>query len=288
MQLKRGLGRGMESLIPPPVVEAAVAKEDRTYRKVPVDKIVPNRFQPRTVFDEEKIRELAESIREQGLLQPLAVSPMADGRFELIAGERRLRASRLAGLEEVAVVVKNVDDEGLLALSIIENIQREDLNPIEEARAYLELTQQFGHTQEQVAQRVGKSRAAVANGLRLLSLPRVIQEDVANGRYSAGHARAILAIGTLHDQLKFRERIIREMPTVRDVEKMVQSSLSGDRKTARKRPALPAQTAELVETMKARLGTKVTLEPKASGGGKIVIEYYTSQDLDRIYRQITQ
>ncbi len=211
---------------------------------------------------------------------------MGDGRFELIAGERRLRASRQAGLEEVPVVVKDVDDEALLALSIIENIQREDLNPIEEARAYKELMDQFGCTQEDVAKKLGKSRSAVANGVRLLTLPRVVQEDVAGGRYTAGHARAMLAIESLHDQLKFRERIIREMPTVRDVEKMVQSYVGGAKKSARKRPALTTQMNELVENMKGRLGTKVELLPKGSGG-KIVIEYYTAGDLDRIYRQIT-
>ena len=285
MQLKRGLGRGMESLIPPPVVGAAAA-EEKNFRKVPIDSVVPNRYQPRTVFDEDKIRELAESIREQGLIQPLIVTKMGDGRFELIAGERRLRASRQAGLEDVPVVVKDVDDEGLLALSIIENIQREDLNPIEEARAYKELMDQFGCTQDDVAKKLGKSRSAVANGVRLLTLPRVVQEDVAGGRYTAGHARAMLAIESLHDQLKFRERIIREMPTVRDVEKMVQSYVGGAKKNARKSPALTTQMNELVETMKGKLGTKVELLPKGSGG-KIVIEYYTAGDLDRIYRQIT-
>lgn len=285
MQLKRGLGRGMESLIPPPVVGAAAA-EEKNFRKVPIDSVVPNRYQPRTVFDEDKIRELAESIREQGLIQPLVVTKMGDGRFELIAGERRLRASRQAGLEDVPVVVKDVDDEGLLALSIIENIQREDLNPIEEARAYKELMDQFGCTQDDVAKKLGKSRSAVANGVRLLTLPRVVQEDVAGGRYTAGHARAMLSIESLHDQLKFRERIIREMPTVRDVEKMVQSYVGGAKKSARKRPALTTQMNELVETMKGKLGTKVELLPRGSGG-KIVIEYYTDGDLDRIYRQIT-
>lgn len=286
MQLKRGLGRGMESLIPPPVVEVET-QTDQNFRKAPIDSVVPNRFQPRTVFDEEKIRELADSIREQGLIQPLVVTAMKNGRYELIAGERRLRASRLAGLEEVPVVIKDVDDEKLLALSIIENIQREDLNPIEEARAYQELIEQFGCTQEDVAKKVGKSRAAVANGLRLLTLPRVIQEDVAGGRYTAGHARAILGLQNLHEQLKFREKIIREMPTVRDVEKMVQSYVGGGKKSAHKKAALSTQLNDLVETMKGRLGTKVQLLPRGAGG-RIVIDYFSAQDLDRIYRQITQ
>lgn len=287
MQLKRGLGRGMESLIPPPLTEAVgdTENKDRPYRTVPIDSVVPNRLQPRTVFDEEKIRELTDSIREQGIIQPLIVSPMEEGRYELIAGERRLRASRMAGLEEVPVIIKKVDDEGLLALSLIENIQREDLNPIEEARAFQELTQQFGYTQDDVAKKVGSSRTAVTNSIRLLTLPRVIQEDVASGRYSAGHARAILAIEGLHEQLKVRERIIRDLPTVRDIEKMVQSYGSGAKKKPRRCPALSPQLGDLVETLKARLGTKVQFVPRGTGG-KIVIDYYSAQDLDRIYRQI--
>lgn len=284
MQLKRGLGRGMESLIPPPIVEPDDAG-GRTYRSVPIDSVVPNRLQPRTVFDEEKIRELSESIKEQGIIQPLVVSPVGDGRYELIAGERRLRAARLAGFEEVPVIIKKVDDEGLLAISIIENIQREDLNPIEEARAFQELTGQFGLTQEDVAKKVGRSRSSVANSLRLLALPRLIQEDVAAGRYSAGHARAILSIEGLHDQLKFRERIIRHLPTVRDVEKMVQSFGSGAKKAPRRRPPLTPQMGEVVDAMKAKLGTKVEIVPRGRGG-KVVIDYYSAQDLDRVYRLI--
>lgn len=284
MQLKRGLGRGIESLLPPPITETATKQND--LQKVSVDKIIPNRLQPRTVFDEEKIRELAESIREQGVIQPLIVSPTADGRYELIAGERRLRASRIAGLEEVPVIIKKVDDEGLLALSIIENIQREDLNPIEEARACQELIAQFGYTQEDVAKKLGKSRTAVTNSIRLLNLPRVVQDDVASGRYSAGHARAILAVEGIHEQLRLREKILAETPTVRDVEKIVQSYLSGARGKRGRLKEMSSQMNELIETMKTALGTKVSIHTKGSGG-KLVIEYYSVQDLDRIYRRFT-
>lgn len=283
MQLKRGLGRGIESLLPPPIADTA--SKQGNLHKLPIDQIVPNRLQPRTVFDEEKIRELAESIKEQGVIQPLIVSPTADGRYELIAGERRLRASRMAGLEEVPVVIRKVDDEGLLALSILENIQREDLNPMEEARAYQELITQFGYTQEDVAKKLGKSRAAVANSIRLLNLPKVVQDDVASGRYSAGHARAILSVEGIHEQLKLREKILAETPTVRDVEKMVQSYLSGGKGRRIKKQELTSQMNELIETMKRSLGTKVSLHAKGSGG-RIVIEYYSVQDLDRIYRRL--
>lgn len=283
MQLKRGLGRGLDSLLPPPVIEKTEKSQD--YRKLSLQQIVPNRLQPRTYFDEEKIRELAESIKEQGVIQPLIVSPLADGRYELIAGERRLRASRLAGLEEVPVVIKKVDDEGLLALSILENIQREDLNPLEEARAYQELTEQFGYTQEDVAKKLGKSRSAVANCIRLLNLPKLIQEDISSGRYSAGHARAMLSLPTLHDQLKFRERIMNNLPTVRDVENMVQSFLGNARRPTKRKIELPSGLTEITNTLKSKLGTKVELQPKGNGG-KLVIEYYSAADLDRIYKTI--
>lgn len=283
MQQKRGLGRGLESLIPPPLATEQKAVEASGLRMVAVDQVIPNRQQPRSVFDEEKLRELAESIREQGIIQPLAVSARSDGRFELIAGERRLRAARLAGLEKVPVVVKEVDDEGMLALALIENIQREDLNAIEEARAYQELLTQFSCTQDDVAKKVGKSRVAVANSVRLLKLPKAIQEDVESGRYSAGHARALLAVEGVHEQLKLRERILREMPTVRDVEKLVQSYSADAKKNARRRAPLTPHMNDIAEQMKLVLGTKVQLIPKGNGG-KIVIDYYSPQDLDRIYR----
>jgi len=287
MQTKRGLGRGLESLIPP--APAAKTEGDASrggYHMIPTDSIVPNRQQPRAVFDEAKLRELADSIREQGVLQPLTVSPQPNGRYELIAGERRLRASRMAGLETVPAVIRQVDDEAMLALSIIENIQREDLNPIEEACAYKELMEQYGLTQEEVAHRVGKSRVAVANSVRLLGLPQVIQEDVAGGRYSAGHARALLAVPNIHERLKLRERIISQTATVRDVEKMVQSYASGGMKRNRRKPALSVQMNEIAESLKQALGTKVRIQPKGNGG-TITIDYYSPQDLDRIYKALS-
>ncbi len=287
MQTKRGLGRGLESLIPPPAYETEKPEEVKGFHLVAVDSIVPNRQQPRTIFDEEKIRELADSIRERGIIQPLVVSPMSDGRYELVAGERRLRAARMLELADVPAVIKKVDEEGMLALSIIENIQREDLNPIEEARAYQELITQFGYTQEDVAKKVGKSRVAVTNGIRLLNLPQVVQEDVASGRYSAGHARALLAVDGIHARLRLRERIIKDVPTVRDVEKMVQSYEAGGIKRIRTRKTLSPQMNEINENLKQALETKVQLVTKGEGG-KIVIEYYSQEDLDRIYGKIVK
>jgi ParB family chromosome partitioning protein len=283
MQLKRGLGRGIESLIPPPI--ATAEGTDKIYRMVAIDKISPNRLQPRTIFDEEKLRELSASIREQGIIQPLIVSKKGDERYELIAGERRFRASKLADLEEVPVIIREVDDEKLLALSLLENIQREDLNPIEEARAYQELIEQFDYTQEDVAKKLGKSRVAVANSVRLLKLPRIVQEDIASERYTAGHARALLALPGLHEQLKMREKIIRETPTVRDVENYVQQFMNGRKKKSSKKDDLSTQLYDVVEKMKMALGTKVSLKSKGTGG-RIVIEYFNTSDLDRIYRKM--
>lgn len=284
MQQRRALGRGIESLIPPPLT--VKGEGENGYRMMSLERLVPNRQQPRTIFDEEKIRELADSMKENGILQPLVVSPLPDGRYELIAGERRLRAARIAGLAEVPVVIKSVDQDSVLALSILENIQREDLTPIEEAMAYQELIHQYQTSQEDVARRVGKSRVAVTNSLRLLKLPRLIQEDVTSGRYSAGHARAMLGITSVHDQLKLRELIIKTTPTVRDVERMVQERGSLRQTSARRGKALDPKVAELIEKMKQMLGTKVMLKQGKGGKGQLVIEYYSSSDFDRICRRL--
>lgn len=285
MQQRRALGRGLESLLPPPTQMKEPPRSG--LKTIDIELVVPNRLQPRTVFDDEKIRELAESIKEDGILQPLIVSPLPDGRYELIAGERRLRASRIAGLAEVPVVIKSVDQAGLLALSLIENIQRQDLNPLEESRAFQELVDQFGMTQEDVAKRVGKSRAAVTNSLRLLKLPTVVQEDVSAGRYSAGHARALLGAQGIHEQLKLREWIVRATPTVRGVERKVQGDRGPKAGNKPEAPALPPQLQSIVERMRELLGTKVAITPNSKGGGKLVIDYYSWQDLDRIYIRLT-
>ncbi|OGQ21889.1 MAG: hypothetical protein A3I05_00440 [Deltaproteobacteria bacterium RIFCSPLOWO2_02_FULL_44_10] len=284
MQQRKALGRGIASLIPPEIV-AEEPKEQLGYRKISIDLIIPNRLQPRTLFDEEKIRELAESIKEEGILQPLVVSPLPDGRYELIAGERRFRAAREAGLEDVPVVVKSVDQESLLVLSILENIQREDLNALEEARAFQELVDQFGYAQDDIARRMGRSRTAVANSLRLLKLPRAIQEDVIAGRYTAGHARALLSLQSIHEQLQMREVLIKTLPTVRDVERMVQEK-GGAQKQEKKTISLSPQVMALAEKMKQALGTKVMIQAGRKKGGRVVIEYYSAQDLDRIVQRL--
>lgn len=298
MQQRKALGRGLDALIPagvniaeessilmPKPVSMSTGERMRT---APVDSIIPNRLQPRKYFDEEKIRELSSSIKEQGIIQPLIVTQASTGKYELIAGERRLRAAKMAGLSEVPIVIKNVDTEGMLELSIIENIQREDLNPIEEALAMQELINQFDYTQEEASTRLGKSRAAVANSLRLLNLPKVIQDDIAGGRMTSGHARALLSINNLQEQLKMRERILHATLTVRDVERMIQNTKPQTSRSSTRAVPLSPQMKFVSDEITKKLATKIRLEPdKEKKGGRIVIEYYTPQDLDRIYNLIT-
>lgn len=297
MQQRRGLGKGLDSLIPvtPPVTPQTEPGDFATTpfpSNVPINAISPNRHQPRQVFDEERIRELADSIREQGIIQPLIVSETGKDGYELIAGERRLRAARTLGLENVPVIVKrDVDEGGSLAMALIENVQREDLNPIEESRAFQELVDQYGYTQEEVAKKVGKSRTHVTNSLRLLKLPQAVQDDLAYGRYTAGHARALLALPNLHEQLKMREVIIKQIPSVRDIEEMVQertSTVGGMGKKKKPTQTLPPQVAALVGELTQALGTKVKLKARKNGTGQIIIDFYSAKDLDRVYRIITR
>lgn len=297
MQPRKALGRGLDALIPTteeapettilaPTFTSSTNNNERL-KTIPISQISPNRLQPRKVFNDEKINELATSIKEQGIIQPLIVTQVTPNKYELIAGERRLRASKVAGLTEVPVVIKNVDIEGMLELSLIENIQREDLNPIEEAGAMQELINQFGYTQDEAAARLGKSRVAVTNSLRLLNLPKIIQDDVSSGKMSAGHARALLAVTGLQDQLRLREKILTAGLTVRDIEKMIQVVRGGVQKTVKTRTALTPQIKHIEEEITKRLATKVRIEQgRDKKGGSVVIEYYSPQDLDRIYNVI--
>lgn len=289
MQQRKVLGKGLASLIPSfhPATPESTGAEG--VLKVPIDAIVPNRQQPRTVFDEERIEELSASIRIHGVIQPLLVRPSLGDRFELVAGERRWRAARKAGLTEVPVIVKQIDDGELLELAVIENIQREDLNAIEEAKAYQALIDQFDYSQDEVAEKLGKSRAAVANMLRLLHLPKVIQEDVVQGRMSAGHARALLVVEDLQEQLTLRERILHMQLSVRHIERIIQERRGRGRVSLRsKTQHLTPQLRLIVEEITKILGTKVTLRPVGEKGGDLTIEYYSLQDLDRIYRRIVK
>ena len=286
---RRGLGRGLGALIPEGVSMAPLAAE----RRVHVSEIRPNPRQPRRYFDERRIAELADSIRQQGVLQPLVVRK-ADSGYELIVGERRFRAAQRAGLERVPVIVKEVSDAESLEMALVENIQREELTPIEEALAYRQLMDEFQLTQEDVAKRVGKSRPVIANLLRVLNLPEEIKEDVDRGNLSVGHARSLLALETPDKQIALARQIIRQGLSVRETETLVARSLEGIEQTAaHDRPAEPEKMADqahiylkaIEEELMRQLGTKVRLHPRKKGG-KIEIEYYSNQELDGLLARL--
>ncbi len=300
MAQQYGLGRGLASLIPPkkiptdpstatPLPEpAASALPSVTVshpdvpltREIAVGDIVPNPHQPRLHFDEAKLVELTESIREHGILQPLVVSSLAAGKYELIAGERRLQSAKRAGLATVPVIVRAATgDQEKLELAIIENIQRHDLNPIEEAKAYLRLTDEFGLSQEEVSKKMGKSRPGVSNTLRLLTLPVEIQRAIIVGDISEGHAKALLSIENPEKQRALFELILKDELTVRETEdKAREVSVRSHLRTAReKAPELAAKEEWLTE----QLGTKVKIQTRGKGG-KITIEYYSNEELNGI------
>jgi ParB family transcriptional regulator, chromosome partitioning protein len=284
---KTGLGKGLSALIPvapPQSVQSTTSDDPKT--EVDIDTISPSPFQPRRAFDEIKLEELATSIRNQGIIQPLVVRPKGE-RFELIAGERRWRAAMKAGLSRVPVVVREASDHDALQLALIENLQREDLNPIEEATGYRRLQEEFTWSQEEVAEKVGKSRPAVTNALRLLSLPSEVQQEVAAGNLPAGQARALLGLQSeAVIMTAYREVIARALST-RETEKLVRNLKLG-RRRRRESPAVDPDLRSLVEELQRALGTKIRVLPKArSNKGKIEIEYYSLPDLERIIGTIT-
>jgi ParB family chromosome partitioning protein len=254
---------------------------------VPLARLAPCPLQPRKDFAPEALQELADSIREQGVIQPLIVRPRGDG-YELIAGERRWRAAQLAGLQEVPVIVREADDGAVLQLALIENLQRENLNPLEEAQGYAELVERFGLRQEDVAARVGKSRAAVANSLRLLRLPAEVQACLRDGRLSAGHAKVILGLESAGHQKFAAERIVKKGLSVRDTEQLVQAlqqvkagaldAVAGPPGTA---PARDPHVADLENRLRERFGTKVALRYR-KGQGALEVRFYSDAELERI------
>ena len=283
---KRGLGRGLGALIPNASEARAESVQENSPREIAVEQITPSRFQPRRTFDEGKIDELAASIRMQGIIQPLVVRPQGD-RFELIAGERRWRAAMKAGLTRVPVVIRVASDLDALQLALVENLQREDLNPIEEAAGYRRLQEEFHWSQEEMAEKVGKSRPAVANSLRLLTLPSEVQQEVTAGRLPAGQARALLGLHTEPLIISASREVIAKGLSTRETEKMVRYLLMGH-KRRRTLPLLDPDLKSIVENLQRALGTRVRLLPKArSTKGKIEIEYYTAADLERIIQTIT-
>lgn len=251
--------------------------------EVSIDLIEPNRAQPRKNFDEDALQELADSIRQFGVIQPLIVQKK-DDYYEIIAGERRWRASRIAGLKKLPVIVKDYTAKEIMEISLIENIQREDLNPIEEAAAYKKLMEEYGLRQDEVAQRVSRSRAAIANSVRLLNLDQRVQDMVVGEMISTGHARALLALTDPELQYNTAQRVFDEKMSVREVEKLVRRLLEGPK--PEKAPAVSETLltvyAEMEEALKSSLGTKVSIAPKNAQKGKIEIEYYSSDELDRL------
>jgi len=285
-----GLGKGLGALIPQGAAEPRTPAGDG-YREIPVASIQPNQYQPRDVFDEEALGALADSIREVGLLQPVLVRPAGDG-FELIAGERRWRAARRVGLQVIPALVRETDDNTALEQALVENLQRDDLNPLEEASAYQQLIEDFHLTHEQVAARMGKSRAAVSNTLRLLQLPPSIQKAVRERQIGMGHARAILGTPDRAFQEALARRIVKEDLSVRQVEEAVRvrndgetGGAGGDVVTGRMRPA---GLAELEEMIGDHLQTRVKIRLGAGGKGTMAVDFSGLDDLERIYRVITQ
>jgi len=284
---KKGLGRGLSALIPVAAEARIEPKQENSNFEIAVERITPSPLQPRRAFDETKIEELASSIRNQGIIQPLVVRPNGE-QFQLIAGERRWRAAMKAGLSRVPVVVRNATDHEVLQLALVENLQREDLNAIEEANGYRRLQEEFHWSQEEMAAKVGKSRPAVANAMRLLALPAVVQQEVALGNLPAGQARALLGLHTEPLIVSACREVIAKGLSTRETEKMVRHLLFG-RRRRRLAPLLDPDLKSIVEELQRLLGTRVRLLPKArSAKGKIEIEYYSQADLGRIFETITK
>ena len=271
---KKALGKGLAALLP----ESEAKETGQTIHMIPVTQIQPNRYQPRKTFVEEELRELVESIKQHGILQPVLVRRTGEDRYELIAGERRFRAATLAQLPAVPAVIRKSSDEESTILSLIENIQRSNLNPVEEAKAYRRLIDEFGVTQEAVAERVGRDRASVANICRMLSLPTEVQGMVASGQLTLGHAKVILGKKNAEDQLTLAKRILRDQLSVRQVEQLVKQ---GSRKARSRRTAGNPLHADVEDRLRKHLGTKVVIHSKKQGG-ELILRYYSDVDLTRI------
>ena len=285
---KPGLGKGLDSLIPdhhsekPLNNETGQADDKDGVLMVKLSKVEPNREQPRKQFDEDSLLELAESIKQFGVLQPLLVLDKKEY-YEIIAGERRWRAAKMAGIKEIPVIVKEYSEQEIVEISLIENIQRENLNPIEEAMAFKRLLEEFQLKQDEVAERVSKSRTAVTNSLRLLKLEQRVQEMLVEEMLTTGHARALLAITDPKEQVELATRIFDGKLSVRETEKLIKNILNPAKKEEKQEdPAQDAIYGQLEEKMKGIVGTKVTINRKKNNKGRIEIEYYSQEELERI------
>lgn len=284
-----GLGRGLNALVSEAEYEtggsAASASHAASETKLPIEDIVPNPNQPRIHFNETELRELSESIQEHGVLQPLLVRKHGNG-YEIIAGERRYQASKLAGLEELPVIIKDVDDEEMLALALIENLQRSDLNPVEEAKGYRQLIDSSGMTQEALSKAVSKSRSAITNSLRLLDLPEAVQHMIFDGKLTAGHARAILAVPYEDARIKLAEKVVAEGLSVRATENLAPLFSAGETpKTTR--PATPQSFKKAARVLRQVFNTNVRVK-SSRGKNKIEIEFKDEEELSRILGEMIQ
>ncbi len=292
---KGGLGKGLNALIPPSTEEKKVVEkvnsslisETDKETMVNITKVEPNRTQPRKNFDEDALQELSDSIKQFGVIQPLIVQDRKD-HYEIIAGERRWRAAKKAGLKEVPVIIKNYTDQEIVEISIIENIQREDLNPIEEALAYKRLLEEFNLKQDQVAERVSKSRTAVTNSMRLLKLGDKVQQMIIDEMISTGHARAILSIEDPEEQYNLAQRIFDEKLSVREVEKIMKNYGKPVKEKKTKDTQLEVIYQDIEEKLKQKLGAKVVINSKGNGAGKMEIEFYTHDDLEKLVDMLSK
>ena len=280
---KRRLGRGLAALIGDDTTEEAIVQDIRTLRHVPVELLHPNPNNPRKHFAEEDLESLAKSLKDKGLLQPLVVRPRADGSFEIVAGERRWRASQRAGIHELPVLIRELDDRETLEIALIENIQRSDLNALEEARAYRQLMDQYNYTQQQLADSIGKSRSHIANTMRLLSLPEAIQIQIENGKLTAGHARALVAT---EYPAEMADQIIKLGLTVREAEDLARrNSIAPETKSLGSEK--DADTRALEKTLTEALGLSTMIKHKSTGGGSVLINYKSLEQLDDVIRKLT-
>jgi ParB family chromosome partitioning protein len=272
-------------LIPTRDDTALAVVEGARFAEIPVDRITPNPSQPRTHFDPEALAELVTSIREVGLLQPIVVRPTGPDTYELVMGERRLRATKEAGLERIPAIVRDTGDEAMLRDALLENLHRQQLNPLEEAAAYAQLLEDFGTTHEELATKIGRSRSTISNTIRLLGLPTAVQRRVAAGVLSAGHARAILGLSTPEAQERMAERVIAEGMSVRGVEEAVTLALGAEESPARKprsRKESPAEYGVVADRLAERFETRVRVDATGKGRGKVIIEFAGLEDLQRI------
>ena len=274
---KKALGRGLDALLP--AIKPVPMQELPEVQHLRVDAIVPNRYQPRQIFSPQELAELTASLKQNGLLQPILVRRKGDGIYELISGERRWRAAKEAGLETIQAVIRNCGDEESVVLALIENLQREDLNPMEMARAYHRMMNEFGLTQDIIARRVDCDRSSIANIVRLINLPLEIQQLIETDKISMGHAKVILGLPDQNEQLRVAQLVISKALSVRETEKLLESSPAAKRRGAKELRRTPWSDVE--ERLQKRFGTKVMIQ-KGRRGGKIVIHYFSSPELDGI------